>query len=85
MTKTLNTTFAAALVAASVFGGTAAFAGGDGDYYSGVSREPTQSQKIDRFTTQSIRNGDAVTSTRTTENIGPANGDYYRGVDRNDR
>ena len=85
MTKSINTAFAAALFAGSVFGGTAALAaGGDGDYYPGVSREQTQSQSVDRFTTQSINNGSTTITTRVKDQ-GPANGDYYRGLDRNDR
>ncbi|WP_242219956.1 hypothetical protein [Shinella zoogloeoides] len=54
MTKTLNTTFAAALVAASVFGASAAFA--SGDYYVGGSPDAvsSQSQNVDRFQTNSI-------------------------------
>ena len=56
MTKTLTKTFAAALVAASAFGASAAFAGGD--YYVGGSPDavPTQSQSqhLDRFQTNSI-------------------------------
>ena len=53
MTKTLNTTFAAALVAASVFGASAAFAGGD--YYPGGSPDAVQSQTtIDSVRTSSI-------------------------------
>ena len=54
MTKTLNTTFAAALVAASVFGASAAFAGGD--YYPGGSPDAvkTEAQRVDTFRTNSI-------------------------------
>ncbi|MGB3812080.1 MAG: hypothetical protein WA950_02530 [Shinella sp.] len=59
MTKTLTTTFAAALVAASAFGASAAFAGGD--YYVGGAPAPVQSQtKVDSFRTNSI--GDKVTA-----------------------
>ncbi|WP_411033780.1 hypothetical protein [Shinella sp. BYT-45] len=57
MTKTLATTFAAALVAASAFGASAAFA--SGDYYVGGAPAPVQSQtNVDRFRTNSI--GDRV-------------------------
>lgn len=89
MTKSINTAFAAALFAGSVFGGTAALAaGGDGEYYPGISREQTEIQTrnhgVDRFTTQSINNGSTTTDTRVGDR-GPANGDYYRGLDRNDR
>ena len=54
MTKTLTTTFAAALIAASAFGASAAFAGGD--YYVGGAPAPVQSQKqnVDTFRTTSI-------------------------------
>ena len=84
MTKTLNTTFAAALVAASVFGASAALAGDN--YYQGVSPFPAneqQSQQIDRFTTQSIRNGNgAVKAAPTSAEVGAAHGDYYQGVSK---
>jgi len=55
MTKTLNTAFAAALAAASLFGASAAFAGGD--YYVGGSPDavkPAQHERLDRFQTNSI-------------------------------
>lgn len=84
MTKTLSTTFVTALLAASVYGSTAALAGGDGDYYRGIERDQTQSQTIDRITTQGIGNGDAAPSSVEVA-IGPARGDYYRGLDRDDR
>jgi hypothetical protein len=83
MTKTFNATFAAALIAASAFGASSAFAaGGDGEYFSGVSKQPVQSQSIDRTTTQSIGN-DAVVVANT--DAGPAHGDYYQGVSKNGR
>ncbi|UDF30946.1 UNVERIFIED_ORG: hypothetical protein LHK14_06335 [Roseateles sp. XES5] len=82
MTKTLNTTFAAALLAASVFGGSAAFAAGKGDYYPGVARE--QAQSVDMIRTHST--GDRVViANETASNVGPANGDYYKGVNRDAR
>lgn len=84
MTKTLSTTFATALLAASVFGGSAALAGGDGDYYRGIDRDQAQSQTIDRVTTQSIDRSDAK-FTVIVAAAGPAKGDYYRGLDRNHR
>jgi len=85
MSKSSNAALAAALFTASVFGGSAALAaGGDGDYYPGVSREQAESQNVDRFTTQSIHNG-SVTTTTSIKDQGPANGDYYRGLDRTDR
>ncbi|MGD9477830.1 hypothetical protein [Shinella sp. G-2] len=81
MSKTLKTTFAAAFVAASAFGASAAFAGGD--YYQGAWPQPvaSHSQKIDRTTTQSIGNG-AVKAAPTSADVGPANGDYYQGVSK---
>jgi len=51
MTKTINATFAAALVAASVFGASAAFAGGD--YYVGGSPDAVKSH-VDSVRTSSI-------------------------------
>ncbi len=60
MTKTLNATFAAALVAASVFGASAAFAGGD--YYVGGSPDTVKSerQNLDTFRTNSIGDRNVV-------------------------
>lgn len=84
MTKTLSTTFVTALLAASVYGSTAALAGGDGDYYRGIDRDQAQSQTIDRVTTQSIGNDDTA-STLVEVAVGPARGDYYKGLDRDDR
>ena len=53
MTKSINATFAAALVAASVFGASSAFAGGD--YYVGGSPDAVKSQThVDSFRTNSI-------------------------------
>ena len=54
MTKTFTNTLAAALVAASAFGASAAFAGGD--YYVGGAPAPVQNQSIDRSQTNSIGN-----------------------------
>ena len=82
MTKTLNTTFAAALLAASVFGGSAAFAAEKGDYYPGVSSE--QAQSVDMIRTHSTGNR-VVIANETAANVGPANGDYYQGVNRDAR
>jgi hypothetical protein len=79
MTKTLNTTFAAALLAASVFGASAALAGDD--YYQGVSPQQVQNHQIDRTTTQSISNG-AVKAAPTSAEVGAAQGDYYQGVSK---
>lgn len=61
MTRTLNTAFAAALAAASVFGASAALAGGN--YYVGGSPDavkPAEHQRLDRFQTNSIDNGHVV-------------------------
>jgi len=52
MTKIFTNTLAAALVAASAFGASAAFAGGD--YYVGGAPAPVQNQSIDRSQTNSI-------------------------------
>jgi len=52
MTKTFTTTFAAALVAASALGASAAFAGGD--YYVGGAPASIASQTIDQVRTHSI-------------------------------
>ena len=52
MTKTLTTTFAAALIAASAFGASAAFA--SGDYYVGGSPDAVKTQNIDAVRTHSI-------------------------------
>ena len=84
MTKTLSTTFVTALLAASVYGSTAALAGGDGEYYRGIDRDQAQSQTVDRVTTQSIGGSEAA-STTVAAAVGPADGDYYRGLDRDDR
>jgi hypothetical protein len=78
MSKTINTAIAAFL-AASAFGGSAAFAS-SGDYYQGISSEQAQKQNIDTFRTNSIDNR-IVIPNATAENVGPASGDYYQGVD----
>lgn len=82
MTKTLNAAIAAGLLATSVFGASAAFAGGD--YYQGVWPQQVQSrsQKIDRVTTHSIRNDKAVVVAPASSDVGPANGDYYQGASK---
>lgn len=89
MTKTINTAVATALFAASVFGGSAALAGGD--YYRGAYPESEQSQKmesqrIDRVRTNSIGSGYASDrGYRESVKVGPANGDYYQGANPNAR
>jgi hypothetical protein len=84
MTKSISATFAAALLAASVFGGaSAALAGpGDGDYYQGVSREPVQNSVIDYSATHSISHR-VVKVAPTSDEVGPAEGNYYQGLDAN--
>ena len=72
--------FTAALLAGSVFGGSAAFAASSGDYYPGVSRE--QAPLVDRVTTQSIGTAGVVKAAPTSDEVGPANGDYYQGVSK---
>lgn len=89
MTKSLNTMFASVLFAASVFGGAAAFAASDGDYYVGTDRDAVRNgdpqamsgsgQPLDLFPTQSIRRSNDAMVT-TTDDIGPAEGDYYSGT-----
>ena len=80
MTKLLNTAFAATLAAASVFGASAALAG-SGDYYAGA--QPTENVRIDRTTTHSIHNGNVVVKPApSSEDVGPAHGDYYQGVSK---
>ena len=73
MTKTLTTTFAAALVAASAFGASAAFA--SGDYYVGGSPDAVKSQNVDQVRTQSIGNRVVVRDT-TVEYKNNDRGDY---------
>jgi len=82
MTKTFKATFTAALAAASLFGASAAFAGGD--YYQGVSPDSAQNQRIDRTTTQSIHNAtfDGAKAAPSSADVGPAAGDYYQGVSK---
>ena len=76
MTKTLNTTFAAALVAASVFGASAALAAPSGDYYQGGSRDQAQSQNVDMFRTNSIGDKRVVIRDGATIQQAPNSGDY---------
>ncbi|CAK7259073.1 MULTISPECIES: hypothetical protein [unclassified Shinella] len=81
MSKSLNAAFAATLLAASLFGGSAAFAGGD--YYRGVSPTSEQDQMIEAKRQARIANGHVYSRAETTpRRIGPANGDYYPGLDR---
>ena len=73
MTKTFNATFAAALVAASVFGASAAFAGGD--YYVGGSPDAVKSQ-VDTVRTHSIGEQRVLVRSTSADNQGAARGDY---------
>ncbi len=73
MTKTLTTTFAAALVAASAFGASAAFA--SGNYYVGGSPDAVKSQSVDQVRTHSIGNKVVVRDT-TVEYKNTDRGDY---------
>ena len=76
MTKTLTTTFAAALIAASAFGASAAFAGGD--YYVGGAPAPVQSQtNVDAFRTNSIGDRAATNSQSVAQ---PHDRGDYRSV-----
>jgi len=81
MTKTFNATFAATLLAASVFGGSVAFAD---SYYPGVSPDQEQSREIAAMRAKGI--GTRVFTENMTNTsagkIGPAHGDYYQGLDR---
>ena len=72
MTKTFTNTVAAALVAASAFGASAAFAGGD--YYVGGAPS-AQSQSIDTVRTHSTGERVAVRDT-TVEYKNSDRGDY---------
>ena len=83
MTKTINTTFALTLIAASVFGGSAAFAGGS--YYEGVFPRSEDNRKVDTVRTNSIDGRYIIEDRGSRVKVGPANGDYYPGVDRNAR
>ena len=76
MTKTLNTTFAAALIAASAFGASAAFAASSGDYFPGGNREQAQSQNIDNFRTHSISDKRVLVRGAATVEQAPDRGDY---------
>lgn len=75
MTKTLNATFAAALVAASVFGASAAFAGGD--YYVGGSPDAVKTHtNVDMVRTSSIGNKHFVMQGQSAEAQPYDRGDY---------
>ncbi|GMB82723.1 hypothetical protein NN6n1_35060 [Shinella zoogloeoides] len=76
MTKTINATFAAALVAASVFGASAAFAGGD--YYVGGSPDAVKTEtRVDGFRTNSVdSNGNVVIRQQASQPKPYDRGDY---------
>ena len=76
MTKILNTTFAAALVAASVFGASTASASGDYYSVSSPSAMKTQSQNIDRFQTDSIGHKRVVIKNEASADQHYNRGDY---------
>ena len=82
-------TLAATLLAAGVLGGAPAFAGSDGDYYSGPTRDSimdddnfvlpaAKRESLDLFSTQSIKKSDEGAMPMTGEER-PADGDYYQG------
>ncbi|WP_411033779.1 hypothetical protein [Shinella sp. BYT-45] len=74
MTKTLTTTFAAALVAASAFGASAAFA--SGDYYVGGAPDAVKSQNIDTVRTHSIGDKRVVIKDQSAQAQSYNSGDY---------
>lgn len=80
MTKTLNLAFATTLAAATLFGGSAALAGGS--YYDGIWPSAKQDRMIEerRQTNPRAHPGYTRQDVRT-KRIGPANGDYYPGLD----
>ncbi|MCB5202876.1 hypothetical protein LH464_10380 [Neorhizobium sp. T786] len=75
MTKSLTSTFAAALIASVAFGG-AALAGGD--YYAGASKEAAG--HIDRVQTNSVGDRGSFTHREVTPTAD--SGDYYEGANR---
>lgn len=82
MTKTLNATVAAALVAVSVFGTSAAFAGGD--YYVGGSPDAVKTHtNVDMFRTSSIGNRHIVMQGQSAEAQPYDRGDYRSVAPRN--
>ena len=91
MSKPINVAFASALMAASVFAGSQAFAAGDGEYYKGVTRDSTMDddmnanasmprENLDLFSTQSIDKPDEGADPTSGE-ISPADGDYNQGAE----
>ncbi|ANH02729.1 hypothetical protein [Shinella sp. HZN7] len=81
MSKSLNTTFTATLLVASLFGASAALAAGS--YYEGTWPSAKQDRMIESKRQARIANGYVHPRTETTtRRVGPANGDYYPGLDR---
>lgn len=81
MSKSLNATFVASLLAASLFGGSAALAGGS--YYEGTWPSAKQDRMIETKRQARMANGYVYPRTETAiRRVGPANGDYYPGLDR---
>jgi hypothetical protein len=76
MTKTFKATFAATLAAASLFGASAAFAGGD--YYIGGSADAAAAhENIDSVRTNSISNKRIILKDHQVNNEKPYDhGDY---------
>ena len=90
MTKSISVMFASTLLAASLFGGTAAMAASDGEYFQGNSRDSIMdddvqtgmsapAQPLDLFSTQSI-DKPSEPATSTNDDAGSAEGEYYPGV-----
>jgi hypothetical protein len=78
MTRSINGVFAAALLAASAFGASAAFAsGGDGDYYQGVYPRAVEQMNVDAYATQSVS---AMPMTNDAAETTPGDGEYFRGA-----
>jgi hypothetical protein len=80
MTKTLNLAFATTLVAASLFGGSAALAAGS--YYKGIWPTSKQDRMIEEKRQSNPRTYPEYTrEDARTKRVGPADGDYYPGLD----
>ena len=79
MTKSLTSTFAAALIASAAFGGAAL---ASGDYYQGASAQPAAS--VDLFQTSSVgeRSVQRDDASIQVASQTPDNGDYYEGANR---
>ena len=77
MTKSLPSTFAAALIASATFGGAAIAAG---DHYEGVSPNAVHHNQIDRTQTNSIGERDQRLTQAPVQHVN--RGDYYEGANR---